>query len=392
MAKQILIVSFAVLSMQPAYSMEFNKCSATYNAANLILPPASKQQVPNAQKASAISSYLSKISSCSDVGSRAHPIITAHYCPQTSKEEDHPVGILCLPSEVLENICFYLRLKDVSALRRSCKQFRFVWPHEKVLQFDEWELQKFTGEMADWLAAGIAFLSNKLKDCRNPLKLDLINYFPKIDFTDAVDGYHLTELPHEIKQLPYLQRLNLSRNRLSQGTIRNLCTWLSILLELDLSYNELTELPREIQQLSHLQKLVLSCNDLSQDAIRNLCSWLPNLVELDLGGNELTELPQEIQQLSHLQKLVLSCNDLSQDAIRNLCSWLPNLVELDLSRNELTELPQEIQQLSHLQRLALMCNFSLGRGEINTIAQWLPKTKIEVQSPVPEIEGGDVAV
>ena len=277
MSKQILIITLSLLSMQPAYSMEFNKCPATHNATTTpTLPPVPEQQTHNPQEATAISSYSSEISSSPALGSSAHSIITAHYCPQTGKEEDHPVGILCLPSEVLENICHYLRLKDIGALRCSCKQFRLVWSHERVLKFGTGDLKRFTQEKKEWLAVGIAFLSNKLKDCRNPLVLDL----------DA---------------------------------------------------NKLTELPQEIQRLSHLQRLALWVNDLSQDAIRNLSTWLPNLLELNLGLNGLTELPHEIQQLSHLRKLSLSRNELTQDAIRNLCS-LPVLLELNLSSKSINRI------------------------------------------------------
>ena len=160
--------------MQPAHSMEFNRCPATHNAANApTLSSAPEQQTQISQEATAISSYSSAIPSYSAVGSSAQSIITTHHCSQTGKHENHPVGILCLPSNTLENICRYLRLKDISALRRSCKQFRLVWPHEKVLKFNTRRPKKIYGERTDWLAAGIAFLSNKLKDCRNPLELDL---------------------------------------------------------------------------------------------------------------------------------------------------------------------------------------------------------------------------
>ena len=251
MTKQILIITLTLLSIQPAYSMEFNRvnprtiiaivtgvavlgaaywahtheipsrllarirnCPVTHNAANMpTLPPAPEQQAHIPQEAAAISSYSSEISGQPAVGSSAPSIITTHYCSQTGKQEDHPVGILCLPSYALENICQYLKFKDVSALRRSCKQFCLVWQHETALQFKSEDLRKFAGKKIDWLAAGMAFLSNKLKNCRNPLALDLI-------------CNELTELPQEIQQLSYLQRLDLLNSNLSQDAIRNLCLWL----------------------------------------------------------------------------------------------------------------------------------------------------------------------
>ena len=359
MTKQILIITLTLLSVQMAYSMEFNKCPATHSAANaLALPTVPEQQSHNLQAAAVISSYSSEISVQPAVGSSAPSIITTHYCSQTGKQEDHSVGILCLPSYALENICYYLKFKDVSALRRSCKQFCLVWLHERALQFNTEDLKRFAGEGTDWLAAGIVFLSSKLKDHRNPLALDL-------------HSNQLTKLPYAIQQLSHLQILDLCRNHLSQDAVRNLCTWLPNLLELNLAANQLTEIPQEIQQLSHLQRLALWVNDLSQDAIRNLCTWLPNLLMLDLSENHLTELPREIQQLSYLQRLNLSYNRLSQDAIRNLCSELPNLLELNLSNNELTEMPQEIQQLSHLQRLFLGVN-NLSQNAIRSLFTWLP--------------------
>ena len=211
MTKQILIITLALLSMQPAHSMEFNRANihnlinrlwtricnypATNNATTTpTLTPAPEQQTPNMQEAAAISSYSAETSSQPAINSSVQSIITAHYCSQTGKQENHPVGILCLPSDALENICQYLTFKDINALRRSCKQFCLVWSHERVLEFYTGDLKRFTRGKKEWLAVGIAFLSNKLKDCRNPLELDL-------------GENQLTELPHEMQQLSYLQRL-----------------------------------------------------------------------------------------------------------------------------------------------------------------------------------------
>jgi hypothetical protein len=156
-------------------------------------------------------------------------------------------------------------------------------------------------------------------------------------------------------------KLNLADNRLGLETdssfLGNLINAIAdkvgqmhtILVELDLSYNQLTELPDSIGNLSNLQVLSLHLNKLT--GLPNTIGNLINLQVLKLGRNKLAGLPDSIGNLVNLQELWLDDNRLTglPDSIGNL----RNLQQLYLHYNQLTHLPGTFGNLVNLQSLLL---------------------------------------
>jgi hypothetical protein len=94
-------------------------------------------------------------------------------------------------------------------------------------------------------------------------------------------------------------------------------------IDLEIHAAGLTSLPKTIKQLN-VKKLSLRYTYLSPEAIKNICSWLPNLEELNLYGNHITELPYEIQQLHQLKLLNLCGNKLNPERHDTIKQWLPH--------------------------------------------------------------------
>ncbi|WOH04753.1 hypothetical protein DCAR_0624165 [Daucus carota subsp. sativus] len=140
-----------------------------------------------------------------------------------------------------------------------------------------------------------------------------------------------------ISSFPYLQKLDLSSNRLT-GSI-----------------------PYQVAMHSKLKYLNLSNNYLTGKL--DFTSF-PHLQTLDLSSNGLTgSIPHQIGMLSKLKYLSVSNNDITG----NLPSSLGNLTQLqmlDVSQNKLTgTIPLELGNLSHLDSLDL--SFNLFDGSLD---------------------------
>ncbi len=140
-------------------------------------------------------------------------------------------------------------------------------------------------------------------------------------------GLGLTDIPSEIKYLPFL------------------CT-------LDASLNKITKIPEEVYNLTKLKILSLEDNKLEKisPSIKNL-----NLLEeLILTKNVLEDLPDEIANLANLRILKLGDNYLKE--VPKSFEGLGNLRELFLDSNELSDIPQYLTTLSNLKVLNLKNN------------------------------------
>jgi len=133
--------------------------------------------------------------------------------------------------------------------------------------------------------------------CENPRCVNLI-----------AEGNQLTQFSKSISQVHTLEKLNLSKNKISIIS-DDAFVGLENLVELDLSFNELTYLPSSIGKLTKLKKLNLSGNRLSSlpREFENLIS----LESLDLAGNSLERVPVEIssQGVSGIINYYLSLGD-----------------------------------------------------------------------------------
>lgn len=91
--------------------------------------------------------------------------------------------------------------------------------------------------------------------------------------------------------------------------------------ELSLWRCGLTAVPDEIRELTFIESLNLSDNE-----IRGIPGWLselPHLAKLDLSRNSLSEIPPELEHLPHLSGLRLAGNE-----IRALPDWLADFERL----------------------------------------------------------------
>ncbi|KAG4380486.1 hypothetical protein GLYMA_16G183332v4 [Glycine max] len=156
------------------------------------------------------------------------------------------------------------------------------------------------------------------------LHLSFTSYSPAISF-----------VPKWIFKLKKLVSLQLSDNYEIQGPIPCGIRNLTLLQNLDLSFNSFSSsIPDCLYGLHRLKFLNLMDNNLHgtiSDALGNLTS----LVELHLLYNQLEgTIPTSLGNLTSLVELHLSSNQL-EGTIPNSLGNLTSLVELDLSRNQL---------------------------------------------------------
>jgi len=183
-----------------------------------------------------------------------------------------------------------------------------------------------------------------------------------------LSGWGLEELPAEIGQLDWLEKLNLESagiNFLPKeiGLLKNL-------RELNLFDNRIETLPKEIGELASLTHLDLNFNQTKQippefGQLKNLThlefgdcglGYFPFVITklrnlrvlyMDYGGLEY--IPGEIGNLTELEVLDINANSLSSLPFE--FRYLYNLKILDISRNDFEELPESLFSLTNLEEL-----------------------------------------
>jgi signal recognition particle receptor subunit beta len=186
----------------------------------------------------------------------------------------------------------------------------------------------------------------RIQECKEK-RLTKLNLSNNISMPDEEK---LTAIPAEVFNFVWLEKLDLSFNKLSE--LPDSITRLKNLSQLDLNNNKLSELPDAIRNLQNVSTLNLWNNQLSE--IPDSITRLQNLSILDLSFNKLSELPDSITRLQNLSQLDLSRNQLSE--IPDSITRLQNLSRLDLSRNQLSEIPDSITRLQNLSSLYLSNN------------------------------------
>ncbi|KAM6960629.1 p53-induced death domain-containing protein 1 [Aplochiton taeniatus] len=148
---------------------------------------------------------------------------------------------------------------------------------------------------------------------------------------------------------------------------------LSLLVHLDLSFNQLCSVPPCLLTLPQLSVLILGYNQLS--ALPPDLGRLASLSYLSLLGNKLESLPPSLGQLKDLQNLDLSYNQLH--SLPDEIGALHGLVKLELSQNRLRQLPETMGSLASLRELVIQGN------ELRLIPQCLstlPLLKMDVRN------------
>jgi Leucine-rich repeat (LRR) protein len=123
-------------------------------------------------------------------------------------------------------------------------------------------------------------------------------------------------------------------------SIRQL-TWLDTI---DLANNRLKTLPRWIGELSHLCNLNLGRNRIQE--LPNEITYLNNLEEINLYDNKLDTIPPQVFRIKSLRKLYLDDNKIK--AIPPEIGQLKNLEFLSIVQNGLVTIPKEIKELKSL--------------------------------------------
>eukprot|EP00064_Thunnus_orientalis_P003421 superscaffoldBa00000277_g3430 len=166
---------------------------------------------------------------------------------------------------------------------------------------------------------------------------------------------------------------------------------LSLLVHLDLSFNQLSFLPPCLLSLPMLSSLLLCHNRLS--ALPPDIGQLSTLTYLSLLGNQLVSLPPSLGQLKALQTLDISYNHLQH--LPDEIGYLGELVKLELSHNKLKQLPETMGSLLSLRELVIYSN---NLRLIPHCLNKLPLLKIDVRDnplgkpptppPLPPTSGG----
>ncbi|KAJ4823896.1 hypothetical protein Tsubulata_026739 [Turnera subulata] len=171
-------------------------------------------------------------------------------------------------------------------------------------------------------------------------------------------------LPASIVKLPYLKRLDVTRNYLS-GNIPE--DWASTKLEYLSIGNNLFSgpVPPELGNLVHLESLVLNANNLTGTlplALKNLT----NLKNLISSNNFRGTIPDFFSSWKHMKQLEMQASGF-KGPIPSSISSLFNITELDLSFNRLGgKLPENFDGLEKLEKMVLTSNSFNG-----SLGNWL---------------------
>ncbi|MFN8672353.1 MAG: leucine-rich repeat domain-containing protein [Candidatus Sericytochromatia bacterium] len=189
-----------------------------------------------------------------------------------------------------------------------------------------------------------------INDYKNPKRI--INFIIKNDdISDSVEyirnNENLTSFPEEVFNIINLQKLDLSKNKISK--LPSSISKLKNLKSINLSENELMDLPNELTELTNLEEIYLNKNRIYQ--LPNGMNKLKNLKKIFLFNNHLNEIPNEIFKIESLEVLYLNLNYLNK--IPNKISKLKNIRIINLSNNQLTEIPDELYNLKNLEILYL---------------------------------------
>ena len=126
-------------------------------------------------------------------------------------------------------------------------------------------------------------------------------------------GQNITNIPGSIKDLEYLERLELEDNKLE--SLPPEMKFLDRLLDLQLQNNELLALPSKIGLMTNLEKLNVRGNQLIE--LPESIGLLANLTELNVGHNQLEMLSDTLCGLisSELSNINIECNQLDSSKV-----------------------------------------------------------------------------
>ena len=206
-----------------------------------------------------------------------------------------------------------------------------------------------------------------LKNCKRAEKL-----FRQITYAN-LHGANLKELPRELYDLYFLEKMSLEQNELKD--LPEGIGHLKKMTSLELGYNKFKNLPKCLSELYNLQNLDLSGNKLKKNKdFWDELNQLEYLKHIDLGGNSFATYPEDLSSMKRLEKIKLSGVSLKKEKLAMMLQGLaslPQLSELDISNCEISKIPDEIIELKNLKSLDLSNNkfkeFPLKLNKLNRL-------------------------
>lgn len=194
--------------------------------------------------------------------------------------------------------------------------------------------------------------------------------------------------PEKIFQVPTLQILDLSNNRLLEGSLPEfpLNGSLDSLVLTDTNFSG--KVPDSIGNLKRLTRIELArCN--FSGPIPNSMANLTQLVYMDLSGNAFSGPVPSFSLSKNLTRIDLSHNHLAGQILSSHWDGLENLVTLDLGNNSLNgSLPMHLFSLSSLQKIQLSNNqfsgpFSEFEVKSFSVLDTLDLSSNNLEGPIP---------
>lgn len=182
---------------------------------------------------------------------------------------------------------------------------------------------------------------------------DAVYELPWLQVLDVSRNRFVNDVFEDLHRLPSLRAVDLSTNLL-HGPLGDAAGGLPATMEeLCLDENVITALPESLAALKAMNWFSARRNLLTAFPAAVLAAWT-GLAHLDLRANKLKELPAEIGNCTALETLFLANNELTSlpDTLANL----PHLSVLHVQRNALTALPDALADCVSLTDLDVSFN------------------------------------
>lgn len=168
-----------------------------------------------------------------------------------------------------------------------------------------------------------------------------------LQLSGSLNGKSIWLLEKTLKNVSFIESLDLSNNNIDDLTIQNFLKFTTNLKALCLSENQLKSFPSKLVDYYNLEELRLNNNKLSY--LPDNIYKLTNLKHLEIANNNLSTLPKSFSLLTKLYFL-----DIKENSISNLPTFiekLPNLQLLVFHQNRFVRVPEIHSCLSKLDLL-----------------------------------------